>query len=164
MKQFVKTQMAMARDLGYLVDLEIKCQHYPRDLENLKKFVNEEERVAFLALIGQRVVGYTLCLKQTITVKEEMFDTLLCSVGVHPDFRNLGVSKKLMNCVSQRAIAEKCHSILMMVPSYVIDDPHDPDYIGWWFEALEFKAVRCLDREYYHYGKSWDGYIFEALV
>lgn len=162
MKQLIKTRMAMAKDLGRILDLDIKCQEYPDNLEVLKLYTTEPSRVAFVAAIGQRDVGYALCTK----LREEATggDAFFVVVGVHPDFRNIGVSKSLMCVVSNRALQEKCHTITFVVPSYKIDDIHDPDYLGWWFESMELKAGRVWTDFFYRYGKNWDAYVFEALV
>lgn len=162
--RFVSVRTAMARDLGVLIDLEIKCQQYPRDIISIKPFVEDPKRVALIAKLGSRDIGYALCSKQEVPAGDHAFDAMCCSVGVHPNFRNLGVSKKLMSEVSKRALTQKCHSILMLVPSYQIDDPTDPDYIGWWFESMELKAARVLNEYYFHYGKLYDAYVFEAVV
>jgi GNAT superfamily N-acetyltransferase len=149
-------RIAMARDLGKLVDLEIKCQEYCYNLEELKDFVNDKEYIAFIASIGNRDVGYSLCM-----LKDQR---LGATIGVHPDFRNLGVSKSLMSKVSKHAMSLNCHALQFCVPSYKIDDPTDPDYLGWWFESMELKAGRVITDYFYRYGKAWDAYIFEALV
>jgi len=115
-----------------------------------------------MASISQRDIGYALCTK----MREEGTgtDSFFVALGVHPDFRNMGVSKSLMSEVARRAIQEKCHTIVFVVPSYKIDDPTDPDYIGWWFESMELKAARVWTNFFWRYGRDWDAYVFEALV
>lgn len=156
----INTRIMMTKDLGTVQDLEIKCQDYPRDLDGLKPYVLEQNQVGFVASISKKDVGYALCSLVEVPPCQVM-EVIL---GTHPQLRNLGVSKKLMSEISRRAMQEKCHAIWISVPSYKIDDPNDPDYIGWWFESMELKAGHVEDRHFHRYGKWWDAYVFEAVV
>ena len=149
-------RIAMAKDLGKILDLDIKSQEYPYTLEELKEFVTDNNHVGFVASIGRRDIGYALCMLHN--------QRLGTCVGVHPDFRNLGVSRSLMSKVSNYALQNGCHALQFAVPSYKIDDPYDPDYIGWWFESMELKAGSVITDYFFRYGKAWDAYIFEAMV
>jgi ribosomal protein S18 acetylase RimI-like enzyme len=157
----VRVRLAMAKDLGRILDLEIKAQDYALEMDALKEYVIDAKKVGFVASIGNRDVGYATA---ALAEDSDIMRMIVTRLGVHPDFRNLGVSKSLMSDISRRAMQERCHSLVFSVPSYKIDDPTDPDYLGWWFESMELKAARVNNRVYYRYGKYWDAYIFEALV
>jgi GNAT superfamily N-acetyltransferase len=151
----------MAKDLGRMMDLEIKCQDYATDMEHLKTYVVDVSKVGFIVSHGNRDVGYAIC---ALANDGPIARMVVGRLGVHPDFRNLGASKALMSEISKRALADRCHSIALSAPSYKIDDPTDPDYIGWWFESMELKAAHVETDFYHRYGKHWDAYIFEAVT
>lgn len=155
--RLIKTSIMMAKDLGAAIELEIHAQDYPYNLDQVKQFVMDHDKCGFMASIGARVIGAAYCSSVGPAL-------MLSRITVHPKFQQMGASCSLMSSVSARALALDCNVIRITVPSYKLDDKTDPDYIGWWFESMEFKAVKCLDRYYYRYGRYHDGYVFEALV
>lgn len=157
----VRTRIAMAKDIGRMIDIETKSIDYPTGLESLKEYVLDANKIGLIAFIGTKDVGYAIAALTKTEMTTRMVVGRLC---VSPDFRNLGVSKALMSELSKKALNERCHSIVFSVPSYKIDDREDPDYIGWWFESMELKASHVETDFYFRYGKHWDAYLFEALV
>lgn len=158
----IRVRPAMAKDAGLLIDLEIKTQDGATTLEIMKKYLLDSDKCGFIASIGSRDVGYAACaLSCDKEGDKRLFRLLISRLGVHVDFRNLGVSKSLMVTIAKKALEWHCDTIVVGVPSYKIDDPGDPDYIGWWFQALDFKATSVDTEFYYRYGKWWDAYLFE---
>jgi GNAT superfamily N-acetyltransferase len=160
-----RVRIAMAKDLGRILDLEIKTQEYATEMDHLKTYVVDVKKIGFIVSLGNRDIGYALCaLADDKSTDGFVTRMIVGRLGVHPDFRNMGASKSLMSHISKRALNDRCHSIAFSVPSYKIDDPTDPDYIGWWFESMELKAAHVETDFYFRYGKQWDAYIFEAIV
>jgi len=155
----------MARDLGILLDLEIKTQDYATDMETMKRYVIDTNKVSFISSIGNRDVGYALCAISSDSEEGTTVKRLgAIRLGVHKDFRHMRVSHSLMDEMFKKALQERCHSIIFSIPSYKIDNPSDPDYIGWWLKVMKFKASRVITDLYFRYGKQWDAYLFERLI
>ena len=155
----IKTRAAMVRDLTSAVSIDLKTQEYPLDLKMLSEFVEDVDKEILMASIGNRDVGI-VTLRKDIPASAWVMNRL----SVHPAFQNMGVGRKLLSEVSNKAYKDRSRAIRFLIPSYRIDDLDDPEYLGDWLYGNEFKAVKCLDRVFYRYGSYWDGYIFEALV
>jgi len=153
----IKVEPGMMRDLGAFCSLEIKAQDYPLPQEALKCYIDDPERRSYLATIQGRKVGVALT-----QIHAEF--TTIARVSVHPEFRNLGISKKLMFEIERTSWKSQHRFLRIYIPHYKIDDPYDPDHILWWLEANYFKAVACETRSYFRYGTRWDAYVFERAL
>ena len=159
-----RVELAMARDVGAMCNIDVQAQDYPHDLDVFNEYVTDATKAAYVAKIGIRTVAYLGCMRLVDAVSKCDDSLLVTRLSVHPEFRRLGVSRKLMSEVWKRGLAIGAHNLVIMVPSYKIDDPTDPDYIGWWLAAMNMKIVGCIDRMYFRYGKYWDAYKYEAVL
>jgi GNAT superfamily N-acetyltransferase len=153
----VKVEPALVRDLGHLVMLECKALDYPLEQDEIKTFLLEEDKKAYVASISNRKVGMALTFRRDNT-------TIIARVSTHPDFRNMGVGKELMLNIEKDAWKEQHRLLRIYVPSYKIDDPLDPDYIGGWLTKCFFRANGCDTNAFFRYGRLWDAYKFERLL
>ena len=156
----VKVEQALLKDIGYVANLEIKCQEYPIVLDTLKEYFLAPEHKGLVARISNRVVGYAIFQTvQTPDVKRDI--TVITRIGTHPDFRMLGVSKSLMFEIEKQAWKQSHNCLRIYIPSYKCDDIHDPDYLVDWLYKFHFKVSKCAANTYNRYGKMWDAYVFE---
>ena len=155
----IKTRVSMVRDLSSVASIDLKAQEYPLDAKMLAAFIDDADKEILIASVGTRDVGVVILRKDTVASA-----WVMSRLSVHPAFQNMGVGRKLLSEVSNKAYKDRSRAIRILIPSYRIEDKTDPEYLGGWLYGNEFKAVGCVDRVFYRYGVDWDGYIFEALV
>jgi len=153
----VKVSRAMFRDIGYVEAIEIKAQDYPLLSSMIKGFIESNYRSVYIAKIKDKVVGISMVTGGL----NEFHLTVVNRVSVHPQFRDIGVGKQLMLRVEADAWKQQHTCLRMYMPSYKIDDPTDPDYLGGWLKTNHFKAVDVYNDWYFRYGKNYDAYVFE---
>jgi len=155
----INTEAAIGvRFVGTIRDLEVKAFQFPLDLECVKNNMEDNDHFVYIARVGKVNVGLASC-----SVDHDA-QTLWLTLGVLPNFRGIGVSRKLLSEASKRGMADKMHDMKIIVPSYRIEDKEDPDYIGGWLERFEFKIAGCESDYFWHYGKLWDGYVFGVML
>jgi N-acetylglutamate synthase-like GNAT family acetyltransferase len=148
---------SMARDVSILSTLSIKCHEYPHSLDIFKILIDDDKTGIYIAKISGRAVGYVSILYEDTFVEIDR-------LGVVPDFRNLGISKKLFNTVKEQAEKLNKKYIYITVPCYKVDDMEDPWNIKGWLEKCGFEAIEVVEQAYRRYGRDYDGYVFRQEI
>lgn len=146
-------------DMGHISTLEIATQEFPILIDELKPYWSEEIKRVYRAEIGDRTVGYVLL---TLDVFKSV--VMIDNIGVLPDFRKVGVGRRLIQESELVARIEGATKLRMLVASYLIEDKKDPWNIEHWLWRMEFMAVSVKNRNVHRYGKWHDDYIFERQV
>lgn len=140
--------------MGHVTTLEVATQEFPLLIDDLKKYFVDDKRAAYAAHIGNKTVGYVL-----VTFDKAVM--IVNSVGVHPEFRRVGVGSRLIRELGFIAQVEAIKTLRMLVASYLIEDKEDPWNIEQWLWRTEFKTGKIKHETLYRYGKWHDEYIFE---
>ena len=152
----IRVEQCLFKDMGHLTNMEIATQEFPYMQDEVKPYVMDKVKDAFIAKVGARVVGYIL-----VTYEKDI--ALVDSIGVHPNFRKVGVSRKLFAHLWAKAYSNGISTIQILVADYLIEDKEDPWNLEEWLWKLGFKAVGVKSAEWYRYGRHTDVYIFERL-
>ena len=151
----IKIDTLWARDLGSVIDLEIKSQEFPLSLDVARTYVEAADKCGFLATIGGREVGHLLLALNQVD------KCGIIRVSVHPSFRLKGVARKLIGMANKTVFTRGLGKLRINVPSYKVEDMEDPWNIKAWLQREQFKATGVVEGEYKRYGTSYDAYIFE---
>lgn len=158
----IKVEQAMMRDSGQIYIIETKAQEFPYTTDVINSYIITSGKVALLAGIGDRKVGAVL-----LTHDKKSNAVLIDHLSVHPVYRGVGVSRKLLEKASDHAL-EICEDSLVVlriiVPSYLIEDKEDPYNIENWLWKNGFKAVRLLPAEIRRYNRDYDACVFERAL
>jgi N-acetylglutamate synthase-like GNAT family acetyltransferase len=155
----IKVEKSLFRDSGEIVDLELKSTEFPLSVELIKMFFTVEEREAFIARVSKKAIGSAL-----VSYDKEDKICYIHSLAVHPDFRCLGVSRKLLESVSSCASTFGIRKLVLKVPHYQIDDMSDPYNIREWLDKTGFKFAKLENSILFRYGVYYDEYIYERDV
>lgn len=146
-------------DMGHVTTLEIATQEFPILIDELKPYWTDETKRIYRAEIGKRTVGYVIL---TLDIFKRV--ATIDNIGVLPEFRKVGVGRRLVQEVVLAARVEGIEKIQMLVASYLIEDKEDPWNIEHWLWRMEFKASGVKTDNVFRYGKWYDDYIFERQV
>ena len=154
----IEVRKAQIRDMPHVVRLDNQTQEFASDVDNAKQWFTKEGVAPYLARLGGREVGFAVA----------WFDkpknmAVIDRIGTHPKFRRVGVGRKIVERVVLEATTENIDEILMIVPSYIIDDKEDPWNIEQWLWKLGFKAMRVISDHFHRYNRNYDGYTFKRM-
>lgn len=152
----IRVEKCLFKDMGHLTNMEIATQEFALTQDEVKPYVMDKGKDAWLAKVGTRVVGYVLA-----TLDEKDNVVILDSIGVHPNFRKVGVGKRLVEHLSLQAHAAGHSKVITFVADYLIEDKDDPWNIEHWLWRMGFKAAGVMHNECFRYGRYCDLYIFE---
>lgn len=154
----IQVEKCLLKDLGHITQMEINTQEFPLLIDDIKPYTLEKGKEAYLAKASKRIVGYAL-------IEFDKFKgvAFIDSIGVHPNFRKVGVGARLAKYIRTQAYAEDMVKVQMLVPSYVVDDKEDPWNILGWLRKIGFRAVG-VQEGCFRYGRLYDWYIFERCL
>lgn len=154
----IRIDKCLAKDIGYVTNLEIATQEYPLSFDTLKCYALENNRDAFLARVTNKVVGYML-----VDFHPDNGYSVLKSIGVHRDFRNVKIGTKLVDYAAAESKRVGINKLVTYIASYLIEDKEDPWNIEGWLWKTGFKAGTVLHNSVWRYGRDYDVYVFERL-
>lgn len=146
-------------DLGTMFNIEVQSQEFPMPLDHLKEVFPQQDHTLYKAVITGRAVGFGYLVREKAKAQYTIW-----RVSVPPSMRGHKIGTAILDRMMMDAKADDCVSVRMHVPSYKMDDPKDPDYLGDWLWRNQFKAIGCLTDEYWRYGRWYDAYTCERMV
>lgn len=155
----IKVEKALFRDSGELVNLELKSAEFPLSVDLIKIFFTVEQRCAFVAKIGNKIVGSCL-----VSYDKEAESCYIASLVVHPDFRRKGVSRKLLDSMSNYASSYGLKKFQLRVAHYLVEDTEDPWNLKEWLHKVGFRFTGIQHRAMFRYGYYYDELTFERLI
>lgn len=154
----IRFETALFKDLGHITNLEIKAQEYPFTIDEIKPYALEKSKEAYLARAANKYVGTAL-----VSWDEFKRVATIDSIGVHPEFRAVGVGTRLLKHITTQAYAKDMHTLRIWVPSYAVEDHEDPWNIRKWLEKNGLKAAGTKPG-CFRYGHDYDWYRFERNI
>jgi len=154
----IRVFKAEMRDMSYVVNLDLVTQEFAMDMDAAKSYFMGKSRVAYLAQVGGKSIAYATAMFDHFTNK-----VLIEAVGTHPEFRRVGVSRKLVDRIGLDAHAAGIRKVAMFIPCYLVEDKEDPWCVEEWLWKLNFKAVGTVRDGVRRYNKDFDLHIFERM-
>jgi len=154
----IRVFRAERRDMAHITNLDLMTQEFAMDMDVAKSYFTCKSGAAYLSQVGGKSIAYATAMfdqfTNTVTIE---------SIGTHPEFRRVGVSRKLLDKISLAAHAGGLRKVAMSLPCYLVEDKEDPWYIEEWLWKLNFKAIGSVRDGIRRYNKNFDLHIFERM-
>lgn len=144
---------AQARDINYLIDIDIKSYHFPWSVNKWRKFA--ENKVCSILLATIKAEPIAVCAwRKSGKVAE------ILRLGTKPAYRGLGAASLLLNVMESPELQE----VTMIVPE-INCFPGHPDDVSAWLLLRGYQAtVPILKKHFHMYGKQYDGFKFVKFL
>jgi GNAT superfamily N-acetyltransferase len=140
---------AQARDINYLIDIDIKSYHFPWSVGQWRKFAGGKMCSILLATIKAEPVA--VC-----AWKKSGKDAEILRLATKPAYRGLGAASLLLYTVE----STKLQKVSIIIPE-INCFPGQPDDISAWLLSRGYQATVPILKDYFHmYGKHYDGFKF----
>ena len=144
---------AQARDINYLVDIDIKSYHFPWSVDKWRKFAGDKTCSILLAMI--KVEPVAVC-----AWKKSGKDAEILRLATKPAYRGLGAGSLLLHAMESTDLQE----VTVIVPE-INCFPGHPDDISAWLLARGFRASAPILKDHFHmYNKHYDGFKFAKFL
>jgi len=151
----VKVLKANARDLNTILDLDLKTHAYPWAGTNWANVFNNPQSVIYVASIALKQVGFCV-----LHQPEQGQELQILRMGVHEQFRGLGVGRRLLMEGYKLAHDLLCKKMTIIVPD-IHCMPGDPDDVSVILNKQGFFAGPPIYADHFlMYGGKVDGYKF----
>ena len=154
-------RLVRPNDVSTITNLDLKCYHYPMDLDEWKEFlqtINDTNKVVVLEL-GRRAVGFT-AYELVEAIKEGDSYVQVTRLGVHPEYRDRGFGSMLVKNVETAARRMKADKVSFLVPE-IHCCPGDPDDVTHFLNFNGYYASGVIEYNYKRmYGRVIDAFYF----
>lgn len=154
----IRIDRALFKDMGHITASEVATQEFPLTVDEIKTYVMDKGKEAYLATVTGRAVGHAL-----VTYDKDKGFVTVDSIGVNPKFRRAGVGSRLLAKICIEANAEEFDRVRILVPSYAVEDKDDPWNVEHWLWRNSFKAIGS-EPGCFRYGREYDWYVFERFT
>ena len=148
----ITVQKSTPRDIGPLVDMDLKSHEYPWPTDNWATVMTRPDVVIFIATSGVKPAGFCVFAVAGAELSILRF-------GVIPKYRRMKVASMIMSNLNNLANSLKADRMSVVVPE-IHCLPGHPDDVSSVLGRAGFLATEVIKDRFLMYGGQVDGFKF----